>query len=59
MAESNELILANLIANCAGTDPDRDVLTFENGDGPDEVRTYRQLWDNGRRLANPCVAPLL
>lgn len=51
MSERNELILANLIANRAESDPDRDVLTFEHGDGPDEVRTYRQLWDNGCRIA--------
>ena len=51
MSERNELILANLIANRAETDPDRDVLTFENGDGPDELRTYKQLWENGSRLA--------
>lgn len=51
MSERNELILANLIANRAETEPDRDVLTFENGDGPDEIRTYRQLWERGCQIA--------
>lgn len=51
MTERNELILANLIANRAATDPDREVLTFENGDGPEEVRTYRDLWEKGCRIA--------
>jgi len=28
------------------------VLTIEGGDvRPDDVRSYRQLWDNGRRMA--------
>lgn len=51
MTERNELILANLIANRSETEPDRDVLTFENGDKPDEVRTYRQLWERGSQIA--------
>lgn len=51
MTNRNELILANLIANRAETEPDKDVLTFENGDAPDEVRTYKQLWDRGRQVA--------
>src|SRR4051812_25798623 len=51
MTERNELILANLIANRAESDPDRDVLTFENGDEADEVRTYRQLWERGSQVA--------
>lgn len=51
MSERNELILANLIAIRAETDPDRDVLTFENDEGPDEVRTYKQLWEYGSRVA--------
>jgi len=51
MTERNELILAHLIANRAETEPDRDVLTFEHPDCPDEIRSYRQLWDNGRRMA--------
>src|SRR5208283_2856504 len=47
-----ENIFANLIANRAGEMPDFDVVTFEGGGArPDETRTYRELWDNGRRLA--------
>lgn len=48
----SELTLAGMIGNRAGTQPDLDVLTIEGGGKrPDEVRTYRQLWDRGRRLA--------
>jgi len=50
-AARDELILANLIANRVESEPDRDVLTFESDDGPAEIRTYRQLWDNGCRIA--------
>ena len=39
-----DLILAHQIAARARTDADRDVVTFENGNEPDEVRTYAQLW---------------
>lgn len=47
-----ENILAGLIANRAAELPDFPVLTIEGaGLRPDEVRSYRQLWDNGRRLA--------
>lgn len=51
MSTRDELILANLIANRAETDPDLDVVTFEHPGCEDEIRTYRQLWDNGRRVA--------
>jgi len=45
-------IFAGLIANRAAELPDFPVLTIEGaGQRPDEVRSYRQLWDNGRRLA--------
>ena len=50
MAEPNLLIIANLVAAQAATQPDLDVLTFEN-EGTIEVRTFRQLWENGQRLA--------
>jgi len=43
-------IIANLIAERARSHPDEAVLTFENN-GEVETRTYRQLWDNGQRLA--------
>ncbi|EHP41370.1 AMP-dependent synthetase and ligase [Cupriavidus basilensis OR16] len=50
-ATRDELILANLIANRVESEPDRDVLTFDHEGGPAEVRTYRQLWENGCRIA--------
>src|SRR3954466_16406296 len=44
--------LANLIANRVESMPDIPVLTIEGGGvRPDEVRTFRQLWQNGQRLA--------
>jgi len=46
------MVLADLIAARAETRPDLDVVTFERGDvGPDEVRTYAELWANANRLA--------
>lgn len=52
MSTRPETTLAALIANRAQTMPDLDVLTIEGaGVRPDEVRTYRQLWENGQRLA--------
>lgn len=50
MAETNLAIIANLVADRARSQPEFDVLTFEN-DGVLEVRTYRQLWENGQRIA--------
>lgn len=46
----NLLIIADLVAQRAEDLPDCDVLTFEN-EGTCETRTYRQLWDNGQRIA--------
>lgn len=56
MRERNELILSDLVAARAETQPDRDVLTFEHwsldgGATPDEVRTYSRLDANARRIA--------
>lgn len=52
MSTRPENILANLVANRAEELPDFDVLTIEGGGvRPDEVRTYRDLWNNGRRMA--------
>ncbi|MBP6105050.1 MAG: AMP-binding protein [Steroidobacteraceae bacterium] len=56
MRERNELILSDLVAARAETQPDRDVLTFEHYSldrcaTPDEVRTYAQLDTNARRIA--------
>lgn len=52
MSERPENILAHLVANRAEELPDFEVLTIEGaGVRPDEVRSYRALWDNGRRMA--------
>lgn len=51
----NELILAYLIRLRAEQAGDLDVLTFvdiaKDGRFLEELRTYRQLWENGQRLA--------
>lgn len=52
MTTRAETTLAGLIANRAEQWPDFDVLTIEGaGTRPDEVRSYRDLWDKGRRMA--------
>jgi crotonobetaine/carnitine-CoA ligase len=55
MAQRNPLILANLVRNWCGQEPDLKILTFVaidgNGNFQEETRTYQQLWDNGQRLA--------
>lgn len=55
MSNRDELILANLIANKAETQPDLDVLTFiyvdSDGKIQEQVRSYQQLWENGLRIA--------
>ena len=52
MRDTNEMILADLIAARAEQKPDLDVLTFECGDKrDDEVRTYADLMENGHRIA--------
>ncbi len=56
MSTKPETTLAALIANRVETMPDLDVLTVEGaGARPDEVRTYRQLWENGQRLAQVLI----
>jgi crotonobetaine/carnitine-CoA ligase len=53
----NDMVLADMIAARAETRPDLDVVTFEGGGvGPDEVRTYGQLWANANRLAAGLIA---
>lgn len=56
----NELILADLIALRAEEKPDLDVLTFVSveADGAlrGEVRTYRDLWRTGNRIAAALAA---
>jgi len=45
-------LLCEVVAQWASRSPALAIVTFDAGAGrPDEVRTYRQLWDNGRRLA--------
>ncbi len=51
MRERSELILGDLIALRAAAKPDLDVLTFERGDAPAEVRTYAALENNAHRIA--------
>jgi crotonobetaine/carnitine-CoA ligase len=56
MRERNEMILADLVAMRAETQPDLDVLTFEHlsldgGATADEVRTYADLFANAQRIA--------
>ena len=52
MTQHADNILAGLVANRAAELPDFPVLTIEGaGQRSDEVRSYRQLWDNARRLA--------
>jgi carnitine-CoA ligase len=52
MTTRAENVLAHLIASRAEELPDFDVLTLEGGGvRPDEVRTYRTLWDSARRMA--------
>jgi len=56
MSKRSETTLAALIANRVETMPDLDVLTVEGaGVRQDEVRTYRQLWENGQRLAQVLI----
>lgn len=50
------MVLADLIAARAETRPDLDVVTFENAERPEEVRTYAQLWANANRLAAGLLA---
>ena len=53
MTATTTPVLCEVIAEWAAKTPDKAVLTVDVGLGfEDEVRTYRQLWDNGRRLAH-------
>jgi len=51
MAKHDESVLAGLVASRAESKPDLDVLTFERGDAPPEVRTYADLLRNANRIA--------
>lgn len=46
----NNFTLPVLVAEKAKTDPDFQVLTFEDN-GIEETRTYRELWENSLRIA--------
>lgn len=43
-------IIANIVKQGVVDNPDLDVLTFEDK-GIAEVRTYKDLWENGQRIA--------
>jgi crotonobetaine/carnitine-CoA ligase len=52
MVETRIPVICELIGDWAAKAANKPVLTVEAGEGfADEVRTYRELWDNGRRLA--------
>jgi crotonobetaine/carnitine-CoA ligase len=49
----SEQTLCGIVATRAESQPDFPVLSIEGaGVRADEVRTYRQLWDNGQRVAH-------
>ncbi|MGR8920820.1 MAG: AMP-binding protein, partial [Gammaproteobacteria bacterium] len=54
-AHGDPLILTNMIRAHLARDPDLDVLTFVDVDAGgrfvDETRSYRELWNNGMRVA--------
>ncbi len=54
VSEGDLFIIANLVRERARTNPDLDVLTFESNGGA-QARTYRQLWENGQRIAQALV----
>ncbi len=55
MSQGNPVILAGLIQSWCRQEPHKDILTFvkvgSSGAYEDIARSYRQLWDNGQRLA--------
>ena len=55
MTQANPVILAGLIKAWCKKAPDTEILTFvqvdKNGEYLEETRSYRQLWENGQRLA--------
>ena len=52
----SEQILAGVIANRMETEPNLAIVTFENGGmRADDVRTYRDLWQQGQRLAQVLI----
>jgi len=52
----SEQVLAGVIANRMAAQPDRAIVTFENGGvRPDDLRTYRGLWEQGQKLAQVLI----
>ncbi|MDU9392107.1 class I adenylate-forming enzyme family protein [Pseudomonas sp. zfem002] len=53
---NDSLILAHVIQRKAAEQPDLDVLTFVHVDADQQLRdctrSYRQLWENGQRIAS-------
>lgn len=60
MSEADTLILANKIREWVDTDPDRRILTFvsvgADGQFIEQHRSYRELWQNGQRMAAALMA---
>lgn len=56
MSQEHSVILAHLIQSRCERTVGFDILTFvstdEKGAFQEEVRSYRQLWENGQRLAS-------
>ena len=55
MNAANPVILAGLVRSWCAQDPGRDILTFvevdREGRYQETTRSYRELWENGQRLA--------
>ncbi len=52
----SEQVLAGVIANRMAARPDLKIVVFENaGVRPDDARSYRDLWENGQRLAQVLI----
>jgi crotonobetaine/carnitine-CoA ligase len=55
MSDTHPVILADLIQDWCRRSPEREILTFVSieaeGEYQEETRSYRQLWENGQRLA--------
>jgi crotonobetaine/carnitine-CoA ligase len=54
--ERSERILCDLVALRAERQPELDVLTFERGEAPAEVRTYAELESHAQRIAAALAA---
>lgn len=54
--QQSEQVLAGVIANRMATEPDLNIVIFENvGVRPDDLRTYRDLWEQGQKLAQVLI----